>query len=96
MVEGRTSDFYKLLSPQDRIQFDRWLKANAVVASIFSAALVFMAFAGAWFSGPVDTSAAYRTALTSPFPAADDATLWGKVNRKVHNAGLQRGSLKDK
>jgi hypothetical protein len=95
MERDRTLDFYKQVSPQDRIQFDRWLKANIVVASTFSAAVVLMAFAGAWFSAPVDTSAAYRTASTSSFPA-DDGTLWGKVNRKVHEARLQRGSRTDK
>jgi hypothetical protein len=90
MGEGRTSEFYKQLSPQDRIQFDRWLKANAVVASIFSAAVVVMAFAGTRSSGPVDASAAHiRIASQSPF-AADDGTLWGKVHRKVHEARQRR------
>jgi hypothetical protein len=90
MGEGRTSEFYKQLSPQDRIQFDRWLKANAVVASIFSAAVVVMAFAGARLSEPVDTSAAHiRIASQSPFPA-DDGTVWGRVHRKVHEARQRR------
>jgi hypothetical protein len=90
MQERRTSEFYRQLSPQDRIQFDRWLKANAVVASIFSAALVAMAFLGAPFSGPVNTSAAHiRTASISPFPA-DGGTLWEKVPRKVHEARQHR------
>ena len=40
---------------QRELQFDRWLKVNAVVASIFSAALVTMAFLGTPFSGSVDT-----------------------------------------
>ena len=93
MQERRTSEFYKELSPQDRIQFDRWLKANAVVASIFSAALVAMAFLGTPFSGSVDTSAAHvRTASISPFPA-DDGTLWGKVRRKVHEARQHRSQV---
>ena len=90
MQERRTSEFYKQLSPQDRIQFDRWLKANAVVASIFSAALVAMAFLGTPFSESVDTSAAHvKTASISTFPT-DDGTLWGKVNRKVHEARQHR------
>jgi hypothetical protein len=85
MLEGRTSAFYKQLSPQDRIVFDRWLKANAVVASIFSAALVAMAFLGTPFSGPIDTSAAQiRTASINSFPAGDGA-LWGKVHHKVRH-----------
>jgi hypothetical protein len=70
------------------MEFDRWLKANAAVASIFSAALVVMAFLGSSFSGPVDTSAAHiRTASISSFP---DGTLWGKVHRKVHEARQHR------
>jgi len=90
MGEGRTSEFYKQLSPQDRIQFDRWLKANVAVASIFSAALVVMAFFGATFSGSVDSSAArMMTASVSPFPT-DDGTLWGKVQRKVREAQRHR------
>jgi hypothetical protein len=87
MQERRTSEFYRQLSPQDRIQFDRWLKANAVVASIFSAALVAMAFLGAPFSGPVNTSAAHIR--TASFPA-DGGTLWEKVPRKVHEARQHR------
>jgi hypothetical protein len=88
--ERRTSEFYKQLSPQDRIQFDRWLKANAAVASIFSAALLAMAFLAGPFSASVDTSAAHiRTASISSF-SADDGTLWGKVHRKVHEARQHR------
>ena len=90
MQERRTSEFYKQLSPQDRMQFDRWLKANAAVASIFCAALVVMAFLGSPFSGSADTSAAHiRTASISSFPAGD-GTLWGKVHRKVHEARQHR------
>ena len=90
MQERRTSEFYRQLSPQDRIQFDRWLKANAAVASIFSAALVVMAFLGSPFSGSVNTSAAHiRTAAISSFPSSD-GTLWGKVHRKVHEARQHR------
>jgi hypothetical protein len=46
MREVRPSEFYQRMSVEDQIQFDRWLKANAVVASIFTAAVVAMAFAG--------------------------------------------------
>ena len=90
MQERRTSEFYRQLSPQDRIQFDRWLKANVAVASIFSAALVAMALLAAPFSAPGDTSAAHiRTASISSFPS-NDRTLWGKVYRKVHEAQQHR------
>ena len=90
MQERRTSEFYRQLSPQDRIQFDRWLKANAAVASIFCAALVAMAFLTGPFSASVNTSAAHiRTASISSFPS-NDRTLWGKVYRKVHEARQHR------
>jgi hypothetical protein len=89
MQDRRTSEFYKQLSPQDRIQFDRWLKANAVVASIFCAALVAMAFLGTPFSGSVTSAAHVKTASISAF-STDDGTLWGKVNRKVHEARQHR------
>jgi hypothetical protein len=73
---------YRRLPCTDRVAFDRWLKANAVVASIFSVALVFMAFAGARPAGPVE-GAAGRTApgLQRAF-AVRDPTLWDKVQRK--------------
>jgi hypothetical protein len=32
MAEGRIAEFYQKMSAEDRIEFDRWLKANAVVA----------------------------------------------------------------
>jgi hypothetical protein len=44
---------YRTLSCTDRLAFDRWLKANAVVASIFSVSLVVMALAGAP-AGPLE------------------------------------------
>lgn len=74
---------YRKLSCADRVAFDRWLKANAVVASIFSVALVVMAFAGGRPAGPVE-GAAGRNApgLQREFPA-HDPTLWNNVNRKV-------------
>jgi hypothetical protein len=90
MQERRTSEYYKQLSPQDRIQFDRWLKANAAIAAIFSAALVVMGFLGGPSSHSIETSAAdIRTASISSIPAGD-GTLWGKVYRKVHEARQHR------
>ena len=46
MREVRPSEFYQRMSVEDQIEFDRWLKANAVVASIFTAAVDAMAFVG--------------------------------------------------
>jgi hypothetical protein len=77
---------YRKLSCADRVAFDRWLKANAVVASIFSVALVVMAFAGARPAGPVE-EAADRNApgLQRTFPVRDP-TLWDNAQRKVLEA----------
>jgi hypothetical protein len=77
---------YRKPSCTDRVAFDRWLKANAVVASIFSVALVVMAFAGARPADPVE-GATDRNApgLQREFPAAD-ATLGDKVQGKVRDA----------
>ena len=41
---------YSNFSQKDRQTFDRWLRTNAVVASLFSAALIAMAFANGQFS----------------------------------------------
>jgi hypothetical protein len=77
---------YRKLSCADRVAFDRWLKANAVVASIFSVALVVMAFAGSRPAGPVE-GAAGRNApgLQREFPVPHP-TLLDKVQRKVLEA----------
>ena len=48
---------YKDLSAQERVAFDRWLKANAIIASVFAAALVAIAMAGSNATGPREASA---------------------------------------
>jgi len=84
MREVRPSEFYQKMSIEDQIQFDRWLKANAVVASLFSAAVVAMFFLGAQSSERADaTDASMRTASKSAF-LASDRTNWGKAYRRVH------------
>jgi hypothetical protein len=86
MAEGRISESYQKMSVEDQIEFNRWLKANAVVASIFAAAVVAMAFVGAQSSGSADRPAAgTRTTLRSEF-LASDRTNWGKVHRRVREA----------
>jgi hypothetical protein len=57
MREVRPSECYQRMSTEDQIQFDRWLRANAVVASLFSAAVVAMFFLGAQSSESADTTA---------------------------------------
>src|SRR5262249_31737663 len=86
MGEGRTSEFYQRISPQDQIQFGRWLKANAVMASIFWAAVAAMALVSAQNSGPADASAARIGTGSKGELLATDRTNWGKAYRRVHEA----------
>jgi hypothetical protein len=74
------------MSIEDQMQFDRWLRANAVVASLFSAVVVAMLFLGAQSSEPADkTAASIRTASKSEL-VASDRTNWGKTYRRVQEA----------
>ena len=98
MAEGRIFESYQKMSAEDRIEFNRWLKANAVVASIFSAALVAMAFVGAQNSGSVETAAGIRTDSRSEFVASDRMN-WGKAYRRARgrineNAPAHEGSAR--
>jgi hypothetical protein len=77
---------YRRLSCTDRVAFDRWLKANAVVASIFSVALVVMAFAGARPAGPVEQATDRNASGLQREFSVPDATLWDKVQGKVRDA----------
>jgi hypothetical protein len=54
------------MSCEERIEFDRWLNANIVVASLFSIALVAIAFAGARSSEPAEGAAAHSGATSQP------------------------------
>jgi hypothetical protein len=49
---------HKHMSPEDQRTFDRWLKANAIVGLLFTAAIVAMAFAGSKSVGPRDATVA--------------------------------------
>jgi hypothetical protein len=86
MREVRPSEFYQRMSIEDQTQFDRWLKANAVVASLFSALVVAMLFLGAQSSEPVDPTAAAITTASKSKLLASDRTNWGKTYRRVYEA----------
>ncbi len=51
-------DIIEKWSPQDWREFDRWIKANAIIGSLIAAGLFAMAVAGAPSGGSVDTAAA--------------------------------------
>jgi hypothetical protein len=48
---------YKMLSPEDRRTFDRWLKVNVVFGAILVIGLAAMAVAGSYVIGPRDVVA---------------------------------------
>ena len=77
---------YRELSCADRVAFDRWLRANAVVASIFSVALVVMAFAGSRPVAPVEGAAGRNAPGLQLGSPAHGPTLWDKVQGKVREA----------
>jgi hypothetical protein len=56
MSKGYRIRHYRAMSAEDRHTVDRWLKANAVVGSIFAAGLLAMALAGS--TRPRDESVA--------------------------------------
>ncbi len=51
-------DIIEKWSPQDWREFDRWIKANAIIGSLLAAGLFAMAVAGAPSAGSGDTAAA--------------------------------------
>ena len=46
MTKGEIIARYRELSSADQSTFDRWLKANLVIGSLFTGAIILMAFAG--------------------------------------------------
>ena len=51
-------DIVEKWSPQDWREFDRWIKANAIIGSLLAAGLFAMAVAGVPSAGSGDTAAA--------------------------------------
>jgi hypothetical protein len=63
MTKSEMMAMYKNMSAVDERSFNRWLTANAVIASMFGAALLAMAFAGSNVS--VSTEASAKAAQTT-------------------------------
>ena len=57
-------DIIEKWSPQDGREFDRWIKANAVIGSLLAAGLFAMAVAGVLSAGSSDTAAAGNSSGT--------------------------------
>jgi hypothetical protein len=51
-------DIIEKWSPQDWREFDRWIRANAIIGSLLAAGLLAMAVAGVPSAGSGDTAAA--------------------------------------
>jgi hypothetical protein len=72
MTKGEIVSAYRHMSNEDRDCFDRWLKANAVVGSIFAAALMAMAVAG---SDPGPRHAMAQVGEASAATSQDDGLV---------------------
>jgi hypothetical protein len=55
-------DIVEKWSPQDWREFDRWIKANAIIGSLLAVGLFAMAVAGAPSAGSGDTATAGNSA----------------------------------
>jgi hypothetical protein len=57
-------DIVEKWSPQDWREFDRWIKANAIIGSLLAVGLFAMAVAGAPSAGPGETAVAGNSTST--------------------------------
>ena len=78
MSKGELLAKYRDLSPEDQRKFDRWLKANAVVATIFALGLVAMAVNSTGLPGP--NTAIAKSADKANTAAAINGSL-GRIER---------------
>jgi hypothetical protein len=69
MTKGDIAKIYRNMSAEDRRTFDRWVKANAVAASVLAAGLVAMSLAGSHALGP--RQAAANSTKASEFSASE-------------------------
>jgi hypothetical protein len=68
MTRGQIVTSYKALSVEDQRTFDGWLRANAVIGTLFAAALIAMAFGGSRASLPGPTPAMATEAAVAAEP----------------------------
>lgn len=69
MTNGEAFRQYGRMSAEDQRAFDRWLAANAIIGSLFAAALVFMALAEINVAGPSRAAAGGRATTGQGAPA---------------------------
>jgi hypothetical protein len=62
---GQIAIYFKRMSAEDQRNFNRWLKANAILGSIFTAGVIAMAVAGSISAGPGDAALAGSTSASA-------------------------------
>jgi hypothetical protein len=64
MERGQIAFRLKRMSAEDQRSFNRWLKANAILGSIFTAGIIAMTVAGSMSAGPRDAAVASSTSAS--------------------------------
>jgi hypothetical protein len=98
MTNGEVFQRYQRMSADEKRTFDRWLRLNAVVATVFAAGLLAMSLASTFTPGPrsalaqdrpgIDVSAAAKNHTQNEFLPVRELMLRTDVNQlpehKVH------------
>jgi hypothetical protein len=98
MTKGEAFHQYQHMSADEKRTFDRWLRLNAVVATVFAAGLLAMSLASTFTPGPrsalaqnilgIDVSAAAKNHRQNEFLSVRELMLRTDVNQlpehKVH------------
>jgi|ERR1700730_7722686 hypothetical protein len=96
MTKGEILAQYKNLSPEDRRSFDRWLRGNAVVGSIFGVALVAIALGGLQTqetaTAPAPTSP--QTISVQELLAWHISTIYGSITSTIRPLSSAPRSLR--
>jgi hypothetical protein len=80
MGKGQIAFYLKQMSAEDQCSFNRWLKANAILGSIFTAGIIAMAVAGSMSAGPRDAAVASSTSASGgAMPEARRRPMGGVV-----------------
>jgi hypothetical protein len=93
MTRGQIVTSYKALSVEDQRTFDGWLRANAVIGTLFAAAIIAMAFGGSRASLPGPTPAMATEAAAMSEPAEPLSAF--ELMRRVDPAQLPVQQIQD-
>lgn len=81
---GYVSHSYMKMSLDDQRTFDRWLKANAIIGSIFAVGVIAMAVAGYNSGGARDGAVAENTKTTTDVVASERRRLRAGVPQRPY------------